>query len=440
MQPKNHPAKFAISKLKLIVGIIVIFGVGGSCFAAIKLIPTHQSAQTKASTTLSAPIATNASLKHTPSPSPSPSPTPTAKPTVKAPAPAKPTASAVPTTAPVVRVARRSIHTGIAAGSALSALSPTDLAARLDGIKALGVGWVRYDIEWENIEQQGPGQFDWSAYDRVVSAAASRGLSSVGVIDYAPTWARNTACAGSFACEPADPNAYGQFAGLVASRYKSYGVHTWEIWNEPNSAQYFQPGSDPATYTAMLKSAYAAIKQSDPSATVLTGGLSPADTGGGSTSPPDFLTAIYANSGGGSFDALGDHPYTFPVTASYPSSTNAWGQLTTLHNLMASHGDGAKQIWITEYGAPTGGPGPTATTNSYNVAASHVTEALQSQSVSDLAAQYLTYSWLGPVFWYSYQDAGTSQNTNENFFGLIRADGSHKPAYDAFVQAVATIN
>ena len=41
------------------------------------------------------------------------------------------------------------------------------------------------------------------------------------------------------------------------------------------------------------------------------------------------------------------------------------------------------------------------------------------------------HDWLGPFFWYSYKDIGESQSSTENFYGLIRADGAHKPAYDA---------
>jgi hypothetical protein len=306
-------------------------------------------------------------------------------------------------------------------------------------MKALGVGWVRFDIDWGNIEPS-PGQFNWTAYDQVVTAASNHGIRTIGIIDYTPAWARAGGC-NSFACEPASPTTYGAFAAAVAYHYKPFGVHTWEIWNEPNSVEFFQPVANPAVYAAMLKAAYADIKQVDSASTILTGGLAPEDTGSGYYSPPDFVKGIYANGAAGFFDALADHPYTFPVTAAYANPNDAWAQMSAIHTIMTNYGDGNKQIWITEYGAPTGGPGPVSTGNNYNMPGSSVvTEALQAQTVTDLFNQAATLPWLGPRLWYSYQDAGTTWDTNENFFGLVRADGSYKPAYYAFAAAMAGVH
>jgi hypothetical protein len=43
---------------------------------------------------------------------------------------------------------------------------------------------------------------------------------------------------------------------------------------------------------------------------------------------------------------------------------------------------------------------------------------------------------LAALFWYSYKDDGTASHTTENFYGLLRADGTKKPAYASFKQAV----
>jgi aryl-phospho-beta-D-glucosidase BglC (GH1 family) len=58
----------------------------------------------------------------------------------------------------------------------------------------------------------------------------------------------------------------------VAARYKPDGVTTFEIWNEPNNASFWQPRPNPAAYTADLIAAYAAIKKASPSAFVISGG------------------------------------------------------------------------------------------------------------------------------------------------------------------------
>ena len=353
---------------------------------------------------------------HNPSPAPAITPTPTPIPA----AAVKPTAAASGQALGVQTAAQPS-SLGIAAGSGLAVLSSAELAIRLDQMRTLGVTWLRYDVEWANIEQKGTGLYDWSAYDRVTAAATTRGFAIIGIIDYTPPWARLSGCAGTSACAPNNPADYGAFAGAAARHYSKLGIHHWEIWNEPNNRHFFQPGADTARYTAMLRSAYSQIKAADPGATVLTGGLSPADTGGGYISPIDFINALYQQGAAGAFDAVADHPYSFPFLVTRTNPDSAWGQMKDIRATMVAHGDAGKKIWVTEYGAPTGGPGN-----------GPVSEAIQAQILADVIAQMRTYTWAGPLLWYSYKDVGTTQDTVENFFGLVRADGTPKPAYQIF--------
>jgi hypothetical protein len=65
----------------------------------------------------------------------------------------------------------------------------------------------------------------------------------------------------------------------------------------------------------------------------------------------------------------------------------------------------------------------------------HVTEGLQAKMVTDGIEDARSLPWVGAFFWYSYQDTGTDSSTVENFFGLLRADGSRKPAYYAMQNA-----
>ena len=136
----------------------------------------------------------------------------------------------------------------------------------------------------------------------------------------------------------------------------------------------------------------------------------------------DFLTCIYKDGGKDYFDAVADHSYTFPALPS-SNNINIWQQMSktnpSLRSIMIANGDGDKKIWITEFGAPTDGPDPHW----------YVSEAGQSAMVTDTMNLYKTYSWAGPIFWYSLTDGGNATTTNENFFGLIRADGTPKPAY-----------
>jgi len=230
-------------------------------------------------------------------------------------------------------------------------------------------------------------------------------------------------------CAPTDPAQFAAFAKTAAARYAGR-VAAWEIWNEQNTDSFFRPGPDVAGYTALLRAAYPAIKAADPNATVLTGGVAPAATrvDGATISPTDFLQGIYDHGGAGFFDAVGWHPYCYPAAPGTDPGT-AWNQMSTsavnARAIMAAHGDGAKQIWATEFGAHTDPAG-----------AGYLTEAQQSDHLVRGINLWRSYSWAGPMVLYQLRDRGTDTSDRENFFGLQRADGTEKPAYQAVAAAI----
>jgi hypothetical protein len=182
----------------------------------------------------------------------------------------------------------------------------------------------------------------------------------------------------------------------------------------------------------MLKLSYAAIKQLDPSATVISAGLSPYGSYGNfdaqHMNPINFLQNMYANGAAGSLDAVGWHPYNFPYGLSF-YGWSAWSQMTdtspSARSIMIAAGDGAKQIWTTEFGWPTG-----SSTRA-------VSESVQAQMLTDSYAKLKTWSWAGPAFFYSGRDAGTNTLDIEHNFGIIRNDWSLKPSYAAYQSAAA---
>jgi hypothetical protein len=197
---------------------------------------------------------------------------------------------------------------------------------------------------------------------------------------------------------------------------------------------------------ALLRAVVPAIKGADTAATLISGGLAPAPSSGGDISQIDYLTGFSRLGGPGLVDAIGYHPYSFPVPPAYKVDWNAWSQIaatpTNFKSVLAAHGYAGKKIWITEYGAPTNGPGLGATTSDYKLTArpgpDHVDEALQAQMATDSVGLAKSSSTIVALFWYSRRDLGTSTSNVENFFGLRRHDGSPKPAYAALQHAIAT--
>lgn len=318
-------------------------------------------------------------------------------------------------------------YPGAALGSRILSLSSDAQNAELDKAVAIGIEWVRFDFEWKNIQATRDGPYNWYALDAFVAKVNAHNLKILGIIDYAPKWAAG-ACNAGTNCPPANPADFGKFAGALAAHFNPKGVTKWEIWNEPNNGFFWGGKADCNAYSENLKAAYTAIKKVNPDAGIISGGLSPASTNGTNISPTDFLSCMYKNGAKNYFDAVGHHPYTFPLLPS--SRLNAWQLMTTfnpsLRSIMIANGDAGKRIWFTEFGAPTGGPDP----------ARYVSEAMQNTIMIDALKLYSTYDWAGPLFWYTFQDSGTSASTNENFFGLLRYDGSEKPTYMTYKWAI----
>lgn len=315
--------------------------------------------------------------------------------------------------------------------TSLVELSQFSLDKRLEEMRATGATWVRSDLSWSAVQEAGPASYKWQAYDRVVESANAHGLQTLFIIGFTPSWARPSNCTDSEMCAPASAAAYGTFAGAAAAHFAPVGVHSWEIWNEANISFRFHPGVDAKKYTDMLKNAYRSINAVDSSADIIAGGTAPSASDVQNLSPVDFLQALYDNGAQGYFTAVSSHPYTYPKTPDNSGPLDAWGQLNRMHEIMAAAGDGGKQIWLTEFGAPTNGP--------VNRPNEYVSEALQNQILTEAVAQWKKHSWSGPFFWYDYKDSGSSNSSSEHFFGLVRADGSRKPAYDVFIHSASQL-
>jgi hypothetical protein len=315
---------------------------------------------------------------------------------------------------------------GFAVGGGMHNEDQTTMDRDFDTMSGAAGGWVRFDINWAVIQAGGPTSYNWAPFDRIVAAANKRGMKLLGGIVYTPGWARPS---GTISTYGPDPAKYAAFVKTAVEHFSAQGVHAYEIWNEPNVKAFWTPAPSASGYTALLKAAYPAVKAADPDATVLTGGTAPAPTDGTNVKPVDWLRAIYANGGKGSFDAVAHHPYTWGILPGTAQDWSAWYQMygtsPSLRSTMVDNGDGAKKIWATEFGAPTNGP-----------SGSFVSESDQADQVTVGFAKWRSYDWAGPLFWYAARDAGTATDTRENFFGIVRSDFSAKPALAAYRTAV----
>ncbi len=331
---------------------------------------------------------------------------------------------------------------GMSYGERLSRMTQADLDATLDDAVTLGINWIRADLSWTTVQGGGPTSFNWSGFDRVVAAANARGMKVLPILAYTPAWARDTGCL-KFSCPPADPAKFAAFATAAVTRYAAYGVTTWEVWNEPNLAQ-FWPVPDPVRYGTLLSTTSAAIKKADPSATVLLGGLAALESTNASIAigPREYLNAVCLTGACSTVDAVSYHPYTFPYPASYYATFSAWSKMsatpTSLRSVLGLFGLGTLPIWVTEYGAPTDGDGTAAdgTWASVTPTTTHVTEDWQAYIVKDAVAKADADPGIQAFFWYTNQDL-VVPTRREASFGLRRLDGTAKPSWAAYKTAIA---
>jgi hypothetical protein len=325
--------------------------------------------------------------------------------------------AAVGTSQKPALAATSSVNAGFSPGATILWESDADLTKDLDAMASTGAKWIRVDVDWASAEGS-PGVYSWGPTDRVFNAATARGLSIIGLIAYSPAWARPAGTNSHY--PPSDYATYARFAAAAATRYAPKGVHTWELWNEPNLGGFWSPAADVNGYTALLKAGYAAIKGVDPTSFVLSAGTAPATDGGGNIAPLTFLKGMYAAGAKGSFDAVATHPYSYPVQPMDNYSWNPFFNMPQLHDAMVANGDGAKQIWATEYGAPTGTSAKAQTEDG---------QATMMVNAYDAMGQW---SWAGPLLWYSMRDYGTNLADPEQNFGMLKNDFTPKASLGVF--------
>ena len=348
-----------------------------------------------------------------------------------------PTAQALPPAALRDRI-------GIAPGNSIL-FEPND-AVRRQALKAIadtGARWVTVDFDWNAINGASPADLRWGPTDLFVREARELGLKIIAVPAYSPGVgparelpARRHPLP---ARQPRDVRDLRPPRG-PALRIAERDPRPAQLGHRLADLERAEPlpvrpvDVDVPHYTAILKRAYVEIKNGDPTATVIAGGTAPApdDPTGRDMKPVTFLRGIYANGGRGFFDAFGHHPYSFPCSPLVNADWNAFTQTQYLHNIMVQNGDGAKKIWGTESGAPTGSNvGPC--TDGPNVS---VTEATQAQFVDEYIKGWTQDfgKFTGPLIWFQIRDNGTNRAFWDDNLGLVRRDFSPKPAWHRMQQ------
>ena len=167
-------------------------------------------------------------------------------------------AAAVAGLAPAAAVAGEASHFGVN----IHAPQGGDVAARLDKVRAAGIGWVRIDFIWPWVEPA-QDQFDWHVYDALIAATQARGLSVYATLADTPGWATDGPPGTGV---PRSVDDWTDICVRAADRYRGR-VQVWGMWNEPNQDR-FWAGSRSEYIEKILKPGSTAIRATDSDAQI----------------------------------------------------------------------------------------------------------------------------------------------------------------------------
>jgi len=274
-----------------------------------------------------------------------------------------------------------------------------------------GSKWARHFLYWDGIGDAGLAQ-----YDQIVAEEDKRGVKTLFVV---------TGLGGN---PPANAQAYADYVGNLAKRWKGR-LEAIEIWNEQDEGMFWKGGPQAARYTDLLQRSYTAVKSHDPRMTVVMGATTGNNYG--------FLEQVYAAGGKGYFDAAAAHTDTACLVDPPTSYYKDQGRIARftflgyreLRATMLANGD-EKPIWLTEIGW-------SAAQHTCEVGmwagqkAAGVSEADQARHLLEAYHCLGQDPYVQVAMWFNNRDL-VADGKMEHMYGLLRADGSRRPAYSAF--------
>lgn len=334
-----------------------------------------------------------------------------------------------------------------------SYLDRDDWNQALQRVDQLGVGWIKFQVDWSLLQAGGPQEISdqFRRFEIYVEEASNRGLFVLLSVAKAPAWARsNTQEHGP----PDDPQALANFITLILQEM-GQAVNAIEVWNEPNLIREWT--GQPMTgqrYMDYFVPAYRAIRAYSPIITVVTAGLAPTDDHPGvSRDDRLFLREMYAAGLANYTDEVrvGVHPYGWgnPPDARCCdlSEERGWDDnphfffLDTIDEysrIMDEHNHDVL-MWATEFGWATWDrlPGEAP-----DIWMTYNTEALQTQYTLRAFEIGQSRDDMGlMVLWnLNFASAPLIENRDERAaYGLILPDGYHpleRPLFWALFEAL----
>ena len=326
--------------------------------------------------------------------------------------------------------------------------TPSEYTEGLDMARYIDAQIVRIPVDWAALEPE-PGRFDSTYLEEVkqrVVEAYIRDIAVILMFAQSPYWANGD----NDPPFPPLPSHYGDFARALLHLYSSIpqeyreDILAIEVWNEPNSIEFWPTYTQPREgtfvlvpleaafeYAELLDSTYTIVKDSFPDIRILGGSMASADV--------EYLRILLDQRAERvNFDALSVHPYARVDEvdsahygyAQYPDQCNESDPLSPpwcfqqgledIFSTLEEYGLGDMEIWITEFGVSSGygwgDAGGEEEQMRHLEIAMDILEGWRTEGIYNIRA----------FVWYRLMDEV------EDSFGLYREDGTLKPAGEVF--------
>jgi hypothetical protein len=330
---------------------------------------------------------------------------------------------------------RAELAKGGALGIEIDVVGATDeeIIMLLDAARASGAGLVKVRFDWSTLQPERDGEFQWLHFDTVVRAARERGLKLVGVLGNSTQWASVALSPETDAWRNSPPKekefpAWSNYVTRVVGRYKA-DVQAWQIWENPSAANF---RSVARNYRKLARLAIDAARLSDPKAIVHA-----AEPGGVEL---DFINDLTSNG----LTPLLDGIQVFPVSQWQPGVPNAAESFllpyATLRDKLQVNDGKKRDYWLGGISAPVF---ETSSVTGGEVSLDDAQKALLATYSPRAQADYLVRMFslalaggADKVFWNPLRDSQVPQLGSDGSvtggIGLLRADGTPRPSYEAF--------
>ena len=314
--------------------------------------------------------------------------------------------------------------------------SPAPVKERqFDLMAASGVESLRVVFIWEFMQPTRDSKFSFERTDQIVELAASRGISVLPVMLYAPPWARVFR---KRLYSPPRTVAYQEYLRASVRRYGPQGsfwkdnpdvpkrpIRDWQVWNEPaipafwdvsrRNKRYGWPGG----YARLLRAADRTIKASDPGARTVLAGLNGVAW--------NDLRRLYAVGARPYFDVMALHVYT-------QTERRVLGALRLTREALDEAGDARKRIFLTETAFPASRGRAKAIRGQRQETPGSMAKRVK--GIFTLLADARAGLKLDRVYWYTWASGYKHRRSNFEYAGLLSSQDGLKfktqPALKAF--------